>query len=66
MLPSTSGGVRREAKVSPHDHTKSAWGSGWDLESSPGSSTSWGFPGVASGKEPTCQCRRHKSPGFDP
>ena len=20
----------------------------------------WGFPGGASGKEPTCQCRRHK------
>ena len=25
-----------------------------------------GFPGGASGKEPTCQCRRHKRPGFDP
>ena len=24
-----------------------------------------GFPG-ASGKEPTCQCRRHKRYGFDP
>ena len=24
-----------------------------------------GFPGVASGKEPTCQCRRHESQGFD-
>jgi len=25
-----------------------------------------GFPGVASGKEPTCHCRRHKRCGFDP
>ena len=25
-----------------------------------------GFPGGASGKEPTCQCRRHKSCRFDP
>ena len=25
----------------------------------------WGFPGGASGKEPTCQCRRHKRHGFD-
>ena len=25
-----------------------------------------GFPGGASGKEPTCHCRRHKRCGFDP
>jgi len=25
-----------------------------------------GFPGGASGKEPTYQCRRHKRHGFDP
>ena len=25
-----------------------------------------GFPGGASGKEPTCQCRRCKRHGFDP
>ena len=25
-----------------------------------------GFPGVASGKEPACQCRRLERPGFDP
>ena len=25
-----------------------------------------GFPGGASGKEPTCQCRRHKRHGFSP
>ena len=25
-----------------------------------------GFPGSASGKEPTCQCRRHKRCGFNP
>ena len=25
-----------------------------------------GFPGGVSGKEPTCQCRRHKRCGFDP
>ena len=26
----------------------------------------WGFPGGASGKEPACQCRRHKRCGLDP
>ena len=26
----------------------------------------WGFPGGASGKEPTCQSRRHKRCGIDP
>ena len=26
----------------------------------------WGFPGGISGKEPTCQCRRHKRLGFSP
>ena len=26
----------------------------------------WGFPGGTSGKEPTCQCRRHKIHRFDP
>ena len=25
-----------------------------------------GFPGGTSGKEPTCQCRRYKIPGFNP
>ena len=25
-----------------------------------------GFPGGASGKEPACQCRRHKRHGFNP
>ena len=25
-----------------------------------------GFPGGTSGKQPACQCRRHKRPGFDP
>ena len=29
-------------------------------------SASMGFPGGANGKEPTCQCRRHKRCGFDP
>ena len=24
------------------------------------------FPGDADGKEPACQCRRHKRPGFNP
>ena len=28
--------------------------------------SSLGFPGGATGKEPTCQCRRHKRRGFDP
>ena len=26
----------------------------------------WGFPGGTGAKEPTCHCRRHKRPGFDP
>ena len=26
----------------------------------------WGFPGGASGKEPACQCRRHKRCRFNP
>ena len=26
----------------------------------------WGFPGGAGGKEPTCQCRREKRFGLDP
>ena len=26
----------------------------------------WGFPGGASGKEPTCQLKRHKRRGFNP
>ena len=26
----------------------------------------WGFPGSVSGKEPACQCKRHKRRGFDP
>ena len=25
-----------------------------------------GFPGGSSGKEPICQCRRHKKLGFNP
>ena len=31
-----------------------------------GTQPSLGFPGDASGKEPTCQCRRHKRHRFDP
>ena len=26
----------------------------------------WGFPRGSSGKEPACQCKRHKIGGFDP
>ena len=26
----------------------------------------WAIPGGTSGKEPSCQCRRLKSPRFDP
>ena len=26
----------------------------------------WGFPGGTSGKESTCQCKRHERQGFDP
>ena len=29
-------------------------------------SVHWGFPGGTSGKESTCQCRRHKRHGFRP
>ena len=36
------------------------------LSSSSSSSLVLGFPGGASGKEPACQCRRHKRCGFDP
>ena len=32
----------------------------------PGGPIGMGFLGGASGKEPAYQCRRHKSPGFDP
>ena len=31
-----------------------------------GCAESRGFPDIPSGKEPACQCRRHKSCGFDP
>ena len=31
-----------------------------------GYSVTGGFPGGASGKEPHCQCRRHKRCAFDP
>ena len=37
----------------------------WLLFCSPLSHT-WGFPGGASGKKPSCQCRRHKKCRFDP
>ena len=29
-------------------------------------SIKWGFPVCASGKEPACQCRKHKRHGFSP
>ena len=44
----------------------------WDLVPWPGriwyihTMDYWDFPGGANGKEPTCQCRRHKRRGFDP
>ena len=31
-----------------------------------GTSLKRGLPGGASGKEPACQCRRHKRRAFDP
>ena len=37
-----------------------------DIPFCPSRPSYWGFPGGASGKESTCQCRRHKSLGFDP
>ena len=36
------------------------------LEEGPLANTGISFPGGASGKEPACQCRRCKKPGFDP
>ena len=33
---------------------------------SPQKTKSTGFPDDTSSKEPTCQCKRHKRPGFDP
>ena len=26
----------------------------------------WGLPGGVNGKEPSCQCKRHKRDGFNP
>ena len=36
------------------------------IEDCPQVANSMGFPGGVSGKEYTCQCRRHKSYGFHP
>ena len=36
----------------------------WKLEDK--QESSWGFPSGSAGKEPACQCRRHKRFGFDP
>ena len=36
------------------------------LEEGPRANTGISFPGGANGKEPACQCRRCKKPGFDP
>ena len=42
----------------------------WHMEGQPGGYTGLkrkkGFPGGMSGKESTCQCRRHKRQGFNP
>ena len=40
----------------------SRWKRNQDL--APESWGAWGFPGGASGKEPACQCKRHKRSGF--
>ena len=37
-----------------------------DLAAAAAAYTYEGFPGGASGKEPICQCRKHKRLGFDP
>ena len=42
----------------PRLHTPSHWGLGFNIQL-------WGFPGGIRGKEPTCQCRRHKRCEFD-
>ena len=38
----------------------------WSDLAAAAAGSSLGFPGGASGKEPACQCRRHKRCGFDP
>ena len=38
---------------------------GHDLATKPPPHPLVGFPGGTTGKEPTCQCRRHKSLGFN-
>ena len=43
----------------PHLQTPSHWGLGFNIQF-------WGFPDGTTGKEPACQCRRHKTRGFDP
>ena len=39
---------------------------GWEDHLEKGKATQRGFTGDVSGKEPACQCRRHKRRGFDP
>ena len=54
------------ALISPdciHDNWSLQWGP-WKTEIM--FSYVWGFPGGTSGKEPTCQCRRHKRCKFSP
>ena len=63
MLNNPEEGLREEAisselfAVSEIRPEVSGIKEGWDL--------SWGFPGGASGKEPTCQCRRCRRHGFN-
>ena len=54
----------REAwRAAVHGVAKSwTWLGGWTTTIH---SLSRGFSGGTSGKEPTCQCKRHKRPGFD-
>ena len=42
------------------------WGGGMNQEISADTCTLSGFPGGASSKEPSCQCRRHKRYGVNP
>ena len=55
-----SGKPRREVSM--------GWSISWDRKSGVWQTLCkfWGFPGSTSGKEPTCQCWRHKRCWFDP
>ena len=59
QTPGDGEGQEGLACCSPWGHKEFAWLGNW-------TTTTEGFPGGASSKEPTCQCRKHKIPGFHP